>query len=243
MIPANCYSDHLGTPRTITRSTDNQKVWEWENTEAFGNNLPNENPSALGTFGYNLRMPGQYYDQETGTHYNYFRDYDSSLGRYIESDPLGLRAGLNTYAYAFGRPLRWSDFFGLDVNVCFYADAAAGFGHIGLGAAGGTGTSGFYPGGANGMGQVKPDAQKEKTCTVLQSDSDQDDCVEKCKQDRTEKPGPYNVLTRQCTGFVRDCLTSCKIIKKPYKGPLPDELFRSIGGPNPRPPSNDVNGG
>ena len=178
---------------------------------------------------------------ETGKHYNYFRDYDASLGRYLESDPLGLRAGLNTYAYAFGRPLRWFDFFGLDVNVCFYADAAAGFGHIGFGPGGGDGTSGFYPGGANGMGQVKPDTQKDKTCTLLKADSDQDDCMERCKKDRTDNPGPYNLVTRQCTEFVRDCLVSCKVIKKSYKRPLPDWLFTSIGGPNPRPQSSDTN--
>ena len=106
------HSDHLGTPRTITRSTDNQKVWDWENTEAFGNNLPNENPSALGTFGYNLRMPGQYYDKETGTFYNYFRDYDPATGRYIQSDPIGLGAGLNTYAYVGGQPLTYFDRYG-----------------------------------------------------------------------------------------------------------------------------------
>ena len=42
----------------------------------------------------NLRFPGQYYDQETGLHYNYFRDYDPSTGRYIQSDLIGLRGGL-----------------------------------------------------------------------------------------------------------------------------------------------------
>ena len=48
----------------------------------------------------NRRLPGQYFDAETGTHYNYFRDYDLTVDRYAESDPLGLAGGLNTYAYA-----------------------------------------------------------------------------------------------------------------------------------------------
>jgi RHS repeat-associated protein len=39
-------------------------------------------------------LPGQYYDVETGKHYNYFRDYDPSIGLYVESDPIGLRGGL-----------------------------------------------------------------------------------------------------------------------------------------------------
>ena len=88
-------------------------VWSWENTEAFGNNLPDENPSALGTFSYNLRMPGQYFDQETGIHYNYFRDYDPTTGRYTESDPIGLKGGINTYAYVGGNPLSLFDPSGL----------------------------------------------------------------------------------------------------------------------------------
>ena len=54
-------------------------------------------------------LPGQYYDQETGLHYNYFRDYDPSTGRYIESDPIGLDGGSNTYIYVVQNPINYLD--------------------------------------------------------------------------------------------------------------------------------------
>jgi len=107
------HPDHLGTPRAITRLSDNALVWRWENAEPFGDSQPNENPSGLGAFAYNLRFPGQYFDQETGTHYNYYRDYSPAIGRYIQSDPIGLRGGLNTYLYVDGAPLKKTDPTGL----------------------------------------------------------------------------------------------------------------------------------
>jgi len=58
-------------------------------------------------------LPGQYYDSKTGLHYNYFRTYDPSTGRYIESDPIGLRGGINTYVYSDGSPIINIDPYGL----------------------------------------------------------------------------------------------------------------------------------
>jgi len=66
-------------------------VWRWDNTEPFGSDLPNDDPGSTGTpFVFNLRFPGQYFDRETFTHYNVFRDYDPGIGRYVESDPIGV---------------------------------------------------------------------------------------------------------------------------------------------------------
>ena len=57
----------------------------------------------------NLRLPGQHADSETGFYYNGFRDYMPGIGRYLESDPIGLAGGLNTYAYAGGNPIKYVD--------------------------------------------------------------------------------------------------------------------------------------
>ena len=60
------HADHLGSPRAITRPANDAIVWKWDNTEPFGANAANENPSGLGAFRYDLRFPGQQYDAETG---------------------------------------------------------------------------------------------------------------------------------------------------------------------------------
>jgi RHS repeat-associated protein len=65
-------------------------------------------------FSYNLRLPGQYYMAETGLNQSYFREFDPAVGRYVESDPIGLAAGVNTYAYVGANPLTFVDPDGLD---------------------------------------------------------------------------------------------------------------------------------
>ncbi|MHA6879177.1 RHS repeat-associated core domain-containing protein, partial [Ralstonia pseudosolanacearum] len=107
------YADQIDTPRVIT-DTNNLMVWRWDQTDPFGVALPDENPTSLGAFKYNLRFPGQVYDAETGKHYNANRDYDPAGGRYIQSDPIGLNGGqFSTYAYVRGNPLSFIDPLGL----------------------------------------------------------------------------------------------------------------------------------
>jgi RHS repeat-associated protein len=96
------HNDHLGTPQVLS-DAQGRIVWNVEFT-SFGevtlhkNQI--ENP---------LRFPGQYFDVETGLHYNYLRYYDPSQGRYIRSDPIGLDGGLNTYSYVLNNPLIHTD--------------------------------------------------------------------------------------------------------------------------------------
>ena len=111
------HPDHLGTPRSATDSTKDV-VWTWSG-DAFGRDVAITDPDG-NTVDENvpLRFPGQYYDAELGLHYNYFRTYDPSIGRYTQSDPIGLAGGLNTYGYVHGNPLRYSDPKGLAAQVC-----------------------------------------------------------------------------------------------------------------------------
>ena len=93
--------DQLGAPHQLA-NPGATTAWHWDH-DPFGNGAP------TGSYAYYLRFPGQYYDGETGLHYNDFRDYDPSTGRYVQSDPIGIVGGLNTYTYAGENPLRFAD--------------------------------------------------------------------------------------------------------------------------------------
>jgi RHS repeat-associated protein len=101
-------TDHLGTPRQLVDAA-NTVQWAWNFLgSAFGTQ-----GAMVTSYATNLRFPGQYFDAETGLDYNYFRDYDKDSGRYIESDPIGLIAGVNTYAYVASSPVAGIDTDGL----------------------------------------------------------------------------------------------------------------------------------
>ncbi len=123
-------TDHLGTPHQVVNAAGTT-VWQWESLQQpFGNSAPDQNPDGDNQqFVLNLRFPGQYFDWETGLHYNYFRDYDPSTGRYLQSDPIGLEGGLNTYSYVSNKPLTGIDSLGLsdDFNPGFAGDPIVNF--------------------------------------------------------------------------------------------------------------------
>jgi RHS repeat-associated protein len=111
------HTDHLDTPRLIADGS-RQPVWRWDVKEPFGVNSPEQNLSVASGFEFAFRFPGQYFDKEVGVSYNSMRDYDSSIGRYLQADPIGLVGGMNPYSYVGGNPMTYSDPNGLVAYSC-----------------------------------------------------------------------------------------------------------------------------
>jgi RHS repeat-associated protein len=107
-------TDALGTPRAIVHPAANTTVWRWDlTTTAFGEHAADADPDGNGlAYAFNLRYPGQYADGY-GLHYNTLRDYDPRTGRYLQSDPIGLLGGMNSYTYVGGNPMVRIDPLGL----------------------------------------------------------------------------------------------------------------------------------
>lgn len=158
-------ADHLNTPRQLT-SADGTLLWQWPYS-AFGDEPPQVAdkhfamlPAAEGDFEFNLRYPGQYFDKESGLHYNGHRTCDPRTGRYTQADPIGLEGGWNRFVHAGGNPLSFSDSTGLNPMAEGVAGARVGsaFGPVGtvLG-----GVVGAEVGTATGCSVVGPLFQSE----------------------------------------------------------------------------------
>lgn len=124
------HNDHLGTPQKMTDASGTV-VWAVD-YKPFG-----EATITVSTITNNLRFPGQYFDAQTGLNYNYFRDYNTILGRYLTPDPALLPTGetkipfllsfnltrkdpqkLNPFVYVENNSIRWKDVMGLQANNC-----------------------------------------------------------------------------------------------------------------------------
>jgi RHS repeat-associated protein len=108
------HPDHLNTPRAVS-DTSGTVVWKWDQTEPFGDSVPNGDPNNTGNvFDFPLGLSLYYADKETGQRYAQRRDcYDPVTGRFCQSDPIGLMGGINTYLYVDGNPLSGTDLLGL----------------------------------------------------------------------------------------------------------------------------------
>jgi len=96
------HTDHLGTPQKMT-DADQRVIWS-RVSDPFGETFKTSGPETL-----NLRFTGQYHDNESGLDYNGFRSYNPRMGRYTQSDPIGLDGGINTYGYAGQSPVNAVD--------------------------------------------------------------------------------------------------------------------------------------
>ncbi|HRH82386.1 MAG TPA: RHS repeat-associated core domain-containing protein [Thiobacillaceae bacterium] len=185
------HTDHLGTPQAMTDAAG-QVVWQAD-YEPFGKAVVKVN-----SVQNNLRLPGQYFDAESGLHYNFFRDYDPGLGRYIQADPIGLAGGLNLYAYVGGNPVSKIDPLGL------------------------TGATGTWDTGASSSwnGNVTPGYKEQDwvcsspagilngfACTK-QCCIEHDECYEKHKCNATSWGSPFSSECQQCNMAAVKCVVT-----------------------------------
>jgi len=255
------HPDHLGTPRVITASTAlvattgtgitsaqivNKAVWRWDSdpfgSNATANSAPNENPNTLsqvvGTatvpylFGFDLAFPGQKRDRESGKHYNYFRDYDPAVGRYVESDPIGLKGGISTFGYVLASPLKFSDARGLIVYICL----RAAFRDIG-----GIGNHYYYwnsvtnlPCGRTGGDPFSSEkGPPSDACWPISGSDGQEEKLMTCCN-RRQSEGLYVPGINDCKSTVVDCVIESKLTVPPIPGRLSTNCSSCYKGVEPR---------
>ena len=188
-------TDHLGAPEMLT--DENQTIVWQASQDPFANSAPITEQVT-----FDFRFPGQYYDAESGLFYNWNRYYDAGLGRYVTSDPIGLRGGLNTFGYVGGNPLLYSDPTGESAAHAIRGSWAIG-GHVGrrlIGPAINAGISGIA-GRPTTLGGAIFDALNPDPLTMSPADADAESEALQCSDSGYKCDPPEGTI---CSEFHED---------------------------------------
>jgi len=209
------HNDHLGTPQVLTN--DGQTIaWKAAYT-AFGQAAPTiqtvENP---------FRFPGQYYDQETGLHYNYHRYYDPITGRYVTPDPIGLNGGTNLFVYVENNPLKNIDPIGLFIYLCgrkgdkvpgnhvYFWDDRPGTSPENRSCS----RTGFFPTDRSGPGHGNPNKDKgpgKDLCNLIQRSNWMEDILMECCR-RSANDGYWKPWFNDCFTALDNCIEEAGLV-------------------------------
>jgi RHS repeat-associated protein len=226
--------DHLGTPRVVIDVARDMPVWSWDiRGEVFGATPPNEDPDGDGApFVFDMRYPGQRYDAASGLNQNGFRDYEPETGRYVESDPIGTKVGLNTYAYASGDPTSRLDPLGLaDIYIWMplpytggipsYGKLHSAFGHVSVDANGQSFSFGPRGNSVDFWYASRQHQIRNAIVHHLPLSESQEKALANCL---AKDQGKYNGVSNNCGSPLQNCMRNIGMPLSAFNAIFPETL-------------------